>query len=76
MRIYVAHYYRNSFKSKRFDLPDFSIFFSTTFLEYQGIRSKSIFTNHRTANAIQLFVAIKGNFSEQVTAKGNSPDIT
>ena len=64
-------------KSHVLYLPDFSIFFfSTTFLEYQGIRSKNKFTNHRTANAIQLFVAIKGNFSEQVAAKANSPDIT
>ena len=33
------------------------------FPEYRRIRSKKIFLNRWAANAIQLFVAIKGNFS-------------
>ena len=39
-------------------------FFSATrFLEYLRNRSKIYFTEQQTANAIQLFVVIKGNFS-------------
>ena len=34
-----------------------------TFLEYRRIRSKKFFTDYRTANAVQLIVAIKGGFS-------------
>ena len=43
--------------------------------------AKNYFTDHETANIIQLFVPIKGNFlvysfSEQVSAKGNPPETT
>ena len=41
----------------------FDIFLSTAFPEYQRICSKKYFTDHQTAKSIQLFVAIKGNFS-------------
>ena len=34
-----------------------------TFLEYRRIRSKKYSTDYRTANSIQLIVAIKGDFS-------------
>ena len=52
-------------KRNAFLLPfSIFIFFSATFfLEYQEFRAKKYFTGHRTANIIQLFVAIKGNFS-------------
>ena len=64
-------------KRNALHLPVFSIFFSTAIPEYRGILSKKYFTDHRTVNTIQLFVAIKGIFSGQffgqVAAKGNYP---
>ena len=53
----------NAFACKvwRFGIASFS--FSQTFLEYQGIWSKTYFTDHWIADIIQLFVATKGHFS-------------
>ena len=47
--------------SKTLGIASFS-FFCRTFPEYGGIRSKKKFKDRRTANAMQLFVAIKGNY--------------
>ena len=44
-------------------LPVFSILFSTTFLEYRDFGAKNYFTDQWTVNAIQIFVAMKRNFS-------------
>ena len=57
----------------------FTFFISTAFPEYRGIQRKTNFTDHRTADTMQLFVAVKGNFSglffpEQVAAKVNFPE--
>ena len=59
-------------KQNALHLPIFSTFFSifsiffffpTTFPEYWGIWSKKYFTDHQTADTIQLFVATKESFS-------------
>ena len=67
-------------KQNSLHLPVFSIFFSLRLFQNIGkFRAKKYFTDHGTVNTIQLIVAIKGNLSiysvsEQVAAKGNSPD--
>ena len=63
-RKFVFTFFVFTWKATRLHLPVFSIFpFSTTFPEYWGIRKKKCFTDHQTAITVQLFVAIKGNFS-------------
>ena len=54
----------------------FSIFFSTIFREYQGIRRKVYFTDHGKANTIPLFIAIKEKFSGLLffSTHWNSPE--
>ena len=69
---------------KSIALSPFSSSFPSTFPEYRNIVGFEVniyFTDHQTANTIQLFVAIKGNFSgllffDEVIAKGNSSEIT
>ena len=67
-------------KQNSLHLPVFSIFFSLRLFQNIGkFGAKKYFTDHGTVNTIQLIVAIKGNLSiysvsEQVAAKGNSPD--
>ena len=67
-------------KAKRFALAGF-LDHLLLLLHFSGIRCKECFTDHRTANTIQLLVAIKKTslvyyFSEQSAAKGNSPEAT
>ena len=69
---------------KSIALSPFSSSFPPTFPEYRNIVGFEVniyFTDHQTANTIQLFVAIKGSFSgllffDEVIAKGNSLEIT
>ena len=42
-----------------------TLFFPTTFLQYRGILSKKVFLQALTANKIQLFIAVIGNFSPE-----------
>ena len=50
-------------KHSAFQLPGYLISsLVKTFLEYRRIQSKKYITDYRTANAIQLIVAIKGDF--------------
>ena len=59
--VYDIHLLR--FLEMQNNLPCFPIFcfFSTTFPGYRGMQSKNIF--YRPSNTIQLFVAVKRNFS-------------
>ena len=52
-----------AWKAKRFVIASLLLLFPTTFRNNREFGSKIYFTDHGTANTIQLFVAIKGLFS-------------